>query len=45
MAEEPKRPENQLPAEVSACPGCERRFLVFTRKHNCLGCGKVFCKR
>lgn len=45
MSASPKRPENEDPSSVSACPVCERRFIIFTRKNNCLGCGKVFCAK
>jgi hypothetical protein len=38
------RPTWQLDADATQCPGCQRRFNLFTlRKHHCRGCGVIFC--
>jgi hypothetical protein len=31
--------------DVPAClePGCTRTFGLFTRRHHCMGCGKIYC--
>ncbi len=40
------RPTWQPDADATQCPGCQRRFNLFTlRKHHCRGCGIVFCAR
>ena len=41
----PKRPENENLDDLSQCPVCERKFIVFTKKGNCLGCGKGYCTK
>ena len=28
---------------VSECPGCQRRFSLFLRRHHCRCCGRIFC--
>eukprot|EP01048_Picozoa_sp_COSAG05_P010974 COSAG05_NODE_1002_length_6238_cov_4.988597_3_plen_786_part_00 len=33
----------QPDSHASECPGCQRQFGLFLRKHHCRGCGQVFC--
>ncbi|HEX5753491.1 MAG TPA: FYVE zinc finger domain-containing protein [Archangium sp.] len=38
-----KRPVWQPDSEVSRCTKCMTSFGVFTRKHHCRQCGRIFC--
>ena len=38
------KPEYEDPKVVKQCNECKQEFGVFSGKHHCHGCGKLFCK-